>query len=65
MTPNTDTEQTLLATAVGGLFSALTHVSEAFLYGFIGALGGLTCKVIYSYVSKKWINKKHESKPKG
>lgn len=59
---NHDTENTILATAVGGLFSAITHMGEAFLYGFIGAIGGLTCKLLYSYIKKKYESKQKRRK---
>lgn len=55
-----DTEETILATVMGAGFSIITHpMSDAFMFGFIGALGGLTCKVLYN-LFMKW----YESKSK-
>ena len=60
---NHDTENTLLASLLGAGFSIVTHpVSEAFLYGFVGAIGGLTCKLIYGYFLKKYESKQKRRK---
>lgn len=53
----------LLSTLLGGLFGFLATVGShpvfhAFLYGFVGALGGLLCKLLWAVVIKKFFNKK-------
>jgi uncharacterized YccA/Bax inhibitor family protein len=48
----------VLSTLLGGVFSffitAVNHpITHAFAYGFVGALGGLVCKILYSKFVKK------------
>ena len=47
----------VLSTLLGGAFSfavaAVNHpITHAFAYGFVGALGGLCCKLLYSKIVK-------------
>ena len=47
-----------------GFFSTVAHhpVAHAFLYGFVGAAGGLLCKLLWATIIKKWFTKKEDSK---